>query len=551
MKFNQLNYLFILITLIFLFLINKGYSRCNDSLNLHNLIAKNFNNIPNSYFVFLITSNISANSNANMVFLNYRSIINNFPCNKIYYIIDGRGLSHKNVNIFFTNVLKIPYDQNVKYNSIIDTKLYRNIQHNNILPLVFYIYQENIVYSSPFKLTSVGDIELPCDVAELSREDKIKVESENYINTNINSFYAVNNNILQLADISARVDIIDTKTGKYRYILDKSLIDPIKLYKEYVTKSKKDIQFAEKNAYLFKESNREVISLYSAFYDGVYIFINFGIHVMEMLKKDIKLDAGTGKPRIYKKGTPIGELYGFFIKCDTLLQIKDIYFVSENFDKKASKIFYADLDVFHVKNDLIYGFNSGEIDLSEKLKRSNYYNKGISIFSLEKNNKLKFKGVAKAPLVDDFEQKSYTLILGDIFEWNNNLYVHYSTSPKFYDVNSGKEVGKLKGLGITEKKEHLIENLLDTIKSETNWAYFSSGKIFSDKYYAVVYMNKDQHFLEIKDQKFKTIQIINLKEYGEKFPNCVLVGDYLYNYLHGDDGEFYFYKYKINQNKNM
>ncbi len=542
-----------IIICVFLFFIfnNPVYSQNSMIKDIHKIIKKNFQNIEDNYFIFIINPNNGSNTNGHVIYGVYNALKKSYSKLPIFYIVDKDGISDKTVGRYFLEVLKIPFNTEIQKRTKVSKELY-NALSDELLSKLIYIYNGEVFYDMPFKFSDPERLNFPDNYVKLEFNKKIKINSEKYLNTNLNSLFPYKSNILQLADVNNRIGILNTKTGNYDYVFDRAQIKSMDIYLKYISKSKEKVPYAQKSEQWFIDNNRHQLNIYNAYTDNNDIYLVFGMQYLEPIEKTRKFSDGAGGFVTVNKGDTFAPGYLFLMKCAPNLKEKNIYRIEDEINGLEDIIYPVPDVTFFVKNNILYSFNEGDSEVSEKLKKSQFYNKSIVRLEIpedETENYVKFEGVASPPYVEDYEKKQGLLIDGSIFLWNDNIYCIFNTSPLIYNLNSYAPVSKLIGRGASAKvqKDVIPIDLLDTTKMFINWNYLTSGSILNNKYYSFVFQHQEVTLLEIKDKNLVTKQVINIDYIpGIRKGNIVLVDNFLYVFVFEND-EFYLHKYSISE----
>lgn len=528
-----------------------------------NLIQANFQNVPSSYFIFVINPNNGSNTNGNVIFQAYSDLKLRYPEIPIYYIINNDGISEKNVQRYFEEVLKIPLSGSGNSMVKISGDLYKKCSRGNLLSVLEYVYNGSLYYASPFKVSYTPNISFPSNIVSVKFIKRVKI-SDKYLNTNLNFLRPCGDKILQLADANNRLSILDPETGNYEATLDMSALDPMDIFAKYISSDKGSIDTAKKYNDWLKKNNRLVLPIYNMYFDGKDIYVYFGLQYAKTVDESFLMDVKDmgGSVTSLKKGDVYFASTTFIMKCNTKLKVEHIYKCQAPGGDTSTMVDPDMTAAFFVEGNTIHAFNGASSYIGQEtdsMKKSPYYNKGICRYKFpedEKSNDLIFDGVDSPPFVEGVDKKT-VYIDGNIFTWGHTLCAIYNTSPLIYALNQSAPIAKLHALGVAapEIQEHYPNDLLDTSTLVFNWEFFTCASILNNKYEAFLYSYQQKiPLLELKDSKMHTVQVINLSELIPALTNpdyvksnVVLMNDTIYVWIF-EDGDFYLYSYQISKN---
>ncbi|CAN5508177.1 hypothetical protein BH10BAC1_BH10BAC1_08050 [soil metagenome] len=504
-----------------------------------------FQDLPENYFLFIINPNNGSNTNGHVIYLVYKEVKSRYPDVEIYYVVDKDGISEKTVALYFTQVLKLPFTELESKKTIVSKELYKQVGGSSMSKLI-YIYHKEPFYDKPFKYSHPNTLFFPKDILKIVDVEKIKLDSNKHLNTNLNDFINCGDKIIQIADVNNRVAIINPVNGAYENVFDKSSLSPEFLYEKFITKSKTKINFMKNGMKWFDENNREQLPIYNAVWDNGTIYLFMGLQVLEKLNKEKLVSDGLNGQKKMLEGETIANLYHFVIQCDEKLNVVKV-FPFKSFELKGVDFLDAAPDIaMYCEGNSLYCFNSIECDITEEVVVSEYY-KGISLYKFVKDE-LIFDSIEKIPFVEEYDKKGNILVNGCIIAWNEHIFVIYNTSPFIYSHLYDRPVGKLHGFSDLEnevKRDSYTKNLLDETPIYITWEYIASSLVFNKSYFVIIYKHHGKPFLEIKNHRMITVQIIKLVNFPEfRQGNVVFLNEAFYVWSFEND-DFFFYKYSL------
>lgn len=520
----------------------------NDSL-VPVVMRKYFSVINDSYYVFLVNVVSGTNTNAHVIYTAYKRIKENAPCNTIYFVLNDDGISEKNISIYFGDVLKIPFVDFIKKNTIINDSLYIAMGGEGPLSKLLYIKNNRLYFSEILKYSDPDKLLFPCDFLEVKFNERVLLDQTTTLHTKLNMFYYVNAKyLLQIADATNRVGLLNVNTGKLDFILNKTKLNAIDLYEKYVSKDSHKIKYAKDHAGWAKEYNRFDVPIYTASTQKNNIYIYFGIQVLEKIEKNEVIKFSNNDSMIIKAGEPIAKIYSFFATLDSQLNITKFYYIPD-IDKKLLPGVNPTFEFFRVKGDTILTCN--EYEDTTGFNQSIFHkfiNKGVVLMKIDalKNN-VNFTGMNPVPLVDDYFKKRNFFLTGILFDFFDESFVHYHSSPKIYNLNFGQVVASLSGTEDPEEKVWLntFPEGYDSLHAHFNWEYFSSGALSKGKYYGFIFGNGGKKYIEIFGKDFNKLQRIPIDSYLPTGTVKIIMGEDGFFIFAYENHDYYLYKFTI------
>ncbi|OFY63601.1 MAG: hypothetical protein A3H98_06410 [Bacteroidetes bacterium RIFCSPLOWO2_02_FULL_36_8] len=520
----------------------------NDSL-ITKIMLNYFPDINDSYYVFLVNVRSGTNTNAHVIYTAYKRIKENSPCNSVYFVLNDEGISEKNISLFFGDVLKISFDDIIKKNTRINDSLYVAMGGEGPLSKLLYVKNNRLYFSEILKYSDPDKLLFPCDFLEVTFKEKVKLDQTTTLHTKLNMFYYVNSNyLLQIADATNRVGLLNVNTGKLDFIMNKTKLNAIDLYKEYVSKDPKKIKYANDHAGWVNEYNRFDVPIYTASVQKNNIYIYFGIQVLERVEKNEVLKFSTNDSMVIKVGEPIANNYAFIATLDSHLNIQKINYIYD-IDRKLQPGVNPTFEFFLFKDDTVLTCNEFE-DTSgfNQTIYSKFRNKGVVVMKLDALKKnIIYAGMKPVPSVDDYLEKGNFFLSGVLFEFFDESFVHYHSSPKIYNLNSGKVVTSLSGTEDTEEKKWLNTFPVgyDSLHTHFNWEYFSSNEINNGKYYGFIFGNGGKKYLEIFGKDFNKLQLIPIDSFLPNGTVKIIMGEDGFFVFVYENHDYYLYKFTL------
>lgn len=477
--------------------------------------------IPTDFFVFKVNQNAASVTNKNILYVHYSAIKKNQYCKNIFFVLDDAYSDSSNVLQYFEEVLNLKLSQKEKERIIIDHNLYSNLQSFEYLSHLYYFHKKQIIYNCSLKLEEPISYVLPYDIVEIKDLGNSKTLNLPFMNTLPDEFIKCNeNNFILLSDNSGKVALIDRKTLKIKYTLNRESIDVIDLYTNYFAKNQKEVDFAKSHKNDLANANRSNINVYNIYTDGFDIYIFFCIQVVIEAKQNTTYLNEQGEKKIIKKNNPIAELFPFLMKTDTTFKVKELYKFEDLQGKLGKQIYTEPSNIMFVHNDTLFSSNLADKKVSEK------YNKGVSIYLMQ-NKKTRLVGLSKSPMVENYQLKGNYYINGSFLKNKDSIYVLYNTSPYIYNIFKHSPVSRLTGdTTIVQTPDVYKRFMTDTVKTKINYFYLSAGKI-KNNFFTVIYKNNDKRFFEVFDYQFRRLQLIDISAIVPHHGKCLINNDEL------------------------
>lgn len=488
------------------------------------------------FYVMMVNLNISSNSNACVVYTIYQNIRKQSHCKDVVFVFRKEGYNQAYIIRYMREVMKIDSFPHRQAKLCISDAIYDRYKKFGWYSEIIY-FSNRIRYHHPAKFIDLTKLKtLPYSRVKMEYTGAVMLDT-NYLHTRRDLFCASGQHAIQVSDGNGyRIGTVD-HTGQLDHVcrLD-TLESPIELYKRFRHPSAADVEIAiQYNDY--KAINRPELSPMNLFASGSQVYLPFALGVMERIKKAYALSGGGSAKKELKKGSIQGNLYLFMMRFDPALGRHEVIDLSAPLDNMYHHDILGFEDIYTPDDTLFYICH----EYDEAFKNQ-WYNRQIISRHRLSGSQLIFEKSINIPHVPATQH-----LIGNNFftAFKGDLLLSRLASKDLYSVTREVKVAELSGLPENKERKETYPMYIDDTAAYNLAFEVLAAKNIDDRYYAVVYKNFGSVLVEIFDDAYQSVQLLQAPIHDDN-----QVGGY---FMQGNDlmqlkftnGKAYLLKYTI------
>lgn len=535
-----------------------------DSLFLTKLREKRPDIWWRSFFLILAKTGVETFTNAPAIMRQIRDIRNTQVCPYILIVwYDDGQIGEKQFKGLIEKYFEIRESDYLK--TFISNELVEILGRNFPNSMVYYFYNEKIIYQHDGKYDFFPNNPLPYDLINVTDEGLIKITDTAIFRSSGSIVKAVNDTLcLELADAhNERLRLIDLKRGKTIRIFDESRFNVPNLFYEVAMRYYRPKKFINKENIVREVAKLNAIRRSAFKIDNVYLY-DTTLYIAGTLNSTIPASRRFYVPYDYKdrtqvirKGEPVDQDICFVIKSNLNFEVQDILFMPDfdhdNYTRNhmvdPTSFFYEENGKFIVYS---YKYNSRRDKTYPLFYARNRHVNFLHEFQ-RKGNDLVFKTYLPPRYVRDFGESYFYYFTIHIVKTKFDRYIYFSCYPEIFSLNYPKPVVSLLS-GMKDSLNYVFhKNLYDTTVNRKIPLKILSNYVYKDKIIAILYVLNNKAYISVFNSKFEPVSRIEfsdvLTELIEDGDSTVVFMTKNYIYKYGiKNGEAYFRKFGISFN---